>query len=751
MQSTAVEQIQQMRNEWNNHQDLLDTLRESGEKTHLEPVVVPTLSQLGRNFLQRKENMARFLSRPLEQQIPPANMLPNNMTSERYLAQLQQNHQNGILDEQTYRNMQGLSPLPPPSDLLPQPSEEEQAQLLTDGSQTLIDGAQLFAYQQRHYTASMLMQQSPDQYCAPASPVHHDSSSYIPAEPYGTNLENTDRQLNGTEHPTTVLTAPLHPSSTPAARPPPTPTQIINTVGEQNAEQINQDQLDPTASFMPQQTMETGMGMGHDHQGFDSGMMVPDQMAFPSLGMTQPSGPIISGRMLQEHDDLRQKERKEKALQLVSQIIHNVLEKQPSIDSFRAFVRSRSLHGSVSTMVWNHPALAQWRKQKNMELMAEVQEQARSIQQLNFNYSALLMLAQQRGRTSDWINEVAECANGLGWDAGQKRAEMTRGIQQVAQGAVAKNVSWINMYKFIAQKNYPKLHVNALFREMERRGWNIQQKQAEYRGQQMMQGPNALAAQDQSLSPVQQRQGSLSAQQQPTAMMMATSPRISPMQDQNSLANQMQSPFRNQTMSSPQQMQRQRSMTPAGVNGSSPSQQASHKQYTQGMLHQQKAQEMGFLPTPSPGLSSGQTEAFQTQMQNASNHGQGVPVYPNQMGVPVAVGGSFEMFSNSPSPYKSRAPGGEPTASPSRSARKDTASPGKATAKGKGNRPSKEPEPWEKHSGILYSSSGTSYEQPQANNTAPTARMVAKRPAEDQVQPETSRSKRRGTRAWESG
>lgn len=267
----------------------------------------------------------------------------------------------------------------------------------------------------------------------------------------------------------------------------------------------------------------------------------------------------------------------------------------------------------------------------------------------------------------------------------------------------------------------------------------------------MMQDPNALAAQNQLLSPVQQRQRSLSAQQQPTAMMMAMSPRMSPMQDQNSLANQMQSPFRNQTMSSPQQMQRQRSMTPAGVNGSSPNQHASHRQYTQGMLHQQKAQKMGFLPTPSPGLSSGQMEAFQTQMQDASNHGQGVPVYPNHIGMSTAVGGSFEMFSNSSSPYKSRAPGGEPTASPIRSARKDTASPGNATAKGKGNTPSKEPESWDKHSGLLYSSSGTSYEQSQANNTAPTARMVAKRPAEDQAQPETSRSKRRGTRAWESG
>lgn len=51
------------------------------------------------------------------------------------------------------------------------------------------------------------------------------------------------------------------------------------------------------------------------------------------------------------------------------------------------------------------------------------------------------------------------------------------------------------------------------------------------------------------------------------------------------------------------------------------------------------------------------------------------------------------------------------------------------------------------------SAQGTSYKQAQANNKAPTAPMVAKRPAEDQAELEMPKSKRstRGIREWGTG
>lgn len=827
--SSAAGQINHIDSKWNSlqHHEFLETLRERGEEIHLEPVAVQTLSQFGHDLLRRKQKMAYYNSLPLKQQISSAEMMPNNMTVERYLAQLQQEERNGTLDEQLYRMMAGLPPLPPPDELPPQPSEEEQAQLLIEGAELLTEG---LVCQETHYTASTLMQQKPDQYDVLPSPGHHGYPSHVHAEPYGGNFETADRQLSRTEHPLAMLTAPLQLSPTPAAQPPPTRTQSFNSVGEQAAGYVHQDQFDSSGSAMPQQTMRKGMGMGmamgHDHQ-FESGMMVPHQMPMSSPSVTRLPGQIIAGSMLQEHDELRQKQRNEQALQLMSQIIASILKQQPSIEHFRMFLRQKNVPPHVRNMVWNHPAVAPWRKQKNTEYVAELQEKARSIHQLDCTFSAFLMLAQKDGRGSEWINDVTQCASELGWNARQKRAEMIRSIQQVAERMVSMNVSVIQFNQFVSQKNYPKQHIMELIQELGRRGWDYQQKKAEL---QMM---------TKSLSHVQQWQ------QQPTAMMQAMSPGMSPMQD--TLPNQSQSLFLNQTMSPPQQIQssfrsqtispsqqmqqRQRSVTPAVMNGSSPYQQtASHTQYAQNILYQQQAQNMGFLPTPSPGASSGQAEAFQTQMHTASNQGQGVPMYPDQAGMQLAD--SPEMFLNSSSPYMSRTPGREPTASPRNSVRRETASTGKITPKGRGNRHSKEPEPWEKQSGVLHSSpspfgnpetpvcspakpntirhhsgltfeqqnrmeasmrkqqtesqakaaedaarkqgegqhhadsgneltqmfnarsaQGTSYKQAQANNKAPTAPMVAKRPAEDQAELEMPKSKRstRGIREWGTG
>ncbi|KAE9992357.1 hypothetical protein EG327_009311 [Venturia inaequalis] len=864
LQPSTAEHINQIDNRWSSlqHHQFLDTLRERGQETHLDPVAVQTLTHIGDDFRRRREKMDNHNSLPLEQQVPSANMMPNNMAPHHYLAQLQQVQRNARIDEQVYRVREGLPSLPARNNILPQPSEEQQAGLPTEGVQVPSDG---LVYQQAH-TSSTFMQQGPNQYYAPPSPDHYDSSSHVHAETHGRVFNNADRQFSGSEHPLTMLTTPLQLSPTLAAQPTPTHIQTFNAVGEQSSEFVNQDHFDSHTSIMPQQTMR--MGTGQNFQGFESSMGVSHEMAMLSQSTMQPPGQIISGNNLQQYDELRQKQRKEQELKLMSITITSVLKQQPSIDMFRAWLlRSNNILPPLRNMIWNHQALAPWRKQKHMEYMTEVQECGRLVHESNMTYSELFTLAQQRERSLEWAGDVARCANGRGWNAELKRSELTHILQQVAERAVLKNVSWEKIHQFASHSNYPRYQFLELIAEMRRRGWNLHQKQAEYQQQQqMMRDPSAFTTQNQPLLPVQQ------FQQQPmqNPNHIQGSQTMSPPQ-------QIQPSIWNQAMSPPQQIQQQqRSMTPAMMNNSSPQQQPnSQRQYNQNMLHQQQTQTRDFLPTPSPGASSRRTEAFQAQMQNASNQGQGIPAYPNQMGVSlgdpsetflnfsspsmsraqgqettaslrdsaradtaspgsamanfngnrqgtpayhnqmgVSLGDPSETFLNFSSPSMSRTQGQETTASPRDSARADTASPGSAMAKFKGNRQAKEPEPWEKQSGVLHlpspsfedpttqqnhmetsmrkqqtgsqaeaaeeaarkqgqgqrhahsehqsmqmhnadAAQGTSFEQAHTNNTAPTARMVAKRPIEDEAELESEMPKRnrlgRGVREWKTG
>ncbi|TID24202.1 Vacuolar membrane protease [Venturia nashicola] len=819
LQPSAAEQIRRIDDKWSSlqHHELLDTLRERGEETHLGPVVVQTLTQFGHEIRRRKERMAYHNSLPIQQQIPLASMMPNNVSRELYVAHLQQKYQNARFDEQVYRVMEGLPPLPPHDDELPPLSEARQLQLLTEGVQLLPEG---LSYQQTD-TASAAIQQGPDQSSAPPSPGLHDSSPSVPAEPYVRNFnKNTDSHVSGSENPLTTLTTPLQLAPTLAAQPPPTHPQTFNIVGGQISELVNQEQFDSNASIMPQQTMRMGTGQ----QGFESGMVVSHEMAIPPLSTAHPPGQIISGSNLLQHDDLRQKQRKEEELRVISQIIARVLNQQPSFDMLKLWFRSNNISPSIRSMVWNHQALAQWRTQKHMEYVAEVQEYGRSVHKSDLTYSALLMVAQQHRRSIEWAADVSRCASEHGWNAELKRSELTHIVQRVAEFAVSKDVSWDGINHFAVQNNYPRYQFMELIAEMGRRGWNVQQKKAEYQQQQrMMRDPSAFTTSNQSVFPVQQ------SQQQP---MQGSNqiPSTFPSQT-TSPPQQLQSPFRNQTTFPPQQVQqRQQSMTPAMMNGSSPHRlPASQKHYIQDQMNQQQAQRTGLLPTPSPGLPFGQLESLQTQTQNASNQGQGVPNYPTIMGVPL--GDPSEFFLRTPSPYVSRTPGRGSTASPSNSAT-HAAFIGKVTANGKGNRHAKEPEPWERQSGVLHSplsssgdpatpvcspsksdsvrhqsgltsrqqnrmetsmrkqqtgpqaraaedearkqgegqrdghsgngptqvhntgpAQGTSFDQAQASKTAPTARMVAKRPDEDQVDPEMPDGKRRarGVREWKRG
>ncbi|QDS73903.1 hypothetical protein FKW77_007260 [Venturia effusa] len=723
VQPSAVQQINQIDNEWSSLQQhgFLDTLHARGEETHLEPVRVQTLSQFGQDLQRRKEKMAEFNSLPLEQQVPSADKLPENMTPQQYLALLQQDRQRGILDEQLYRSMEGQSPLPPLEDMLPQPSEEQLAQLLVEGTELLPEG---LAYPQMHDTATSFMQSS-DRTYAPLPPGGDNFSSCLPLGPSGQNLDNAYMYHSETGQTLTVPSALLQSSNTSAAQAPSARTQIGNYSERQISGHANQERFGPSMPIMPHQTMGTEMRTAHDHQASKGNIALPDNI-------------------LHQHHNIDQQAQH----QQVSYLIQQVCKGQPSIDVFVSSLRARHVPPSISNLVWNHPALASWRSQKLVEHRIHLQEVAGTVHQENFSYIDLLRIAEEKKWTAYWMNEVRTYATGLGWNLQQKVAEARRQAQMLVQEIVSKNVSYSRLSQYARENKLPRAYIIFLTKELGRRGWNMQQKEAESLEQQRLMFDPTYAAQNQSTMPVQQlqmQQRSSNQHQQSAAMMrsMSTSMR-NPDQIPNQMQStyqsqamlppqQMQSPFPNQMMSPPQQ-QGQRSMTPAGLNGSSPYQQPlAHVQYNQETLHQHQAQRMRFMPTPSPVRSSSQLSGMQTQMQDASHQGQSAQFCP-----------------------------GPATASPRISARTDTASPRQVTGTGKTDGHSQSPETKEMaelsrqrspRSGNKSTRNrkanpdqGTLHEQAQAKNTVSTVRVAKKRPAEEPAEPETSRVKQRGTR-----
>jgi hypothetical protein len=760
LQSTPWDQVAHIERQWaTQHTEFLVDRCANGEQYRLESVVVEPLSEYQHKELKRKRALAEFKALPLKSQIPKK--LPAGMNDELYLQTLLMRQQCGFADENAYQTMNSFPPCSQDNEYQQYPSWQKVKQLLDGPSMPQFD--ELASIERNHY------EYLGDLATASTFGGNYRTIPHLPSEPIETYLptfeDNHYLQSTLGAH-DSIATI----SESAFGRPPGVAEQLLaiqpsnqgpvdtsSTIlpqqlfyqGVSFSPPMQQDQMmQPTprvAQMMLQNPVQSPSTIRPQFQG-NSGPSSPIVVQSPTMIQRQPqangrlSTRIIDGSRLLEHELMRQRERKTQEMQAKEQ--HNMpMSQQPimnttmaqmaqqesrstpwiseaarlmikhefSWDKFRQYCQIKQFDSSQTAELLHHTELAEWNpKQKREEYMRMLPEHAKSMVQQNLSLGRLLMFRQNNGLSQFWLKDVMEHAKVLGWDPVQKKEEYQRGLQQVAQLVVSKNVSEDNLKEHCQQIGYSQFQFNDLLRVLELLGWNSMQKtesqqtaqQQQLGAPQQPENPQVQVSMASSqhtmmFQPQKQQQRSLSAhqgspqvqalmspfdqammtptwtspQQQQRRRSMSLQQRAAMLQEQRAISPKMQMSPRMQMLMSPSQQQM------ANLQGMHPQQQAAmKKQYHMSMRQQAQTQQWGlqqpFEPTPAPALTTpspnmpGMTvESMQANMANTENRGQGAPVNFGQMS------SSPSKKSNSPkksSPYQSRRSSPKKTTPPKR-------------------------------------------------------------------------------------